>query len=64
MWVTANGLRHPLSRLSISHVKNIITCLNGYGEMEIPNPYQGKTHDQWREIFDKELKRRYDEVLA
>ena len=63
MWVTASGLRHPLSRLPISHVKNIITCLNGYGEMEIPNPYQGKSRNEWFIIFAVELERRRNETV-
>ena len=57
-WVTANGLSHRLENISIDHIVSIIRCMNGEGNMVIPNPYEGRTHDEWCVIFHNELNRR------
>ena len=36
-------------------------CINGYGEMRIPNPHVGKSHEEWMEIFTLELTLRNSE---
>ena len=57
-WRTANGLTHPIHTISIDHIVSIIRCINGEGEMIIPNPYEGKSHAEWIGIFYNELRRR------
>jgi len=62
-WVTANGLSHRLENISIDHIVSIIRCMNGEGDMVIPNPYEGRTHNEWSIIFDNELRRRRNETI-
>ena len=62
-WVTRNGLSHPIEYISIDHITNIIRCMNGRGNMVIPNPHQGRTHAEWVSIFHDELIRRRNERL-
>jgi hypothetical protein len=62
-WVTANGLSHRLENISIDHIVSIIRCMNGEGNMVIPNPYEGRTHNEWSIIFDNELRRRRNETI-
>ena len=57
-WVTRNGLSHPIEYISTDHIVNIVRCMNGDGNMIIPNPYEGRTHDEWVHIFHNELERR------
>ena len=57
-WVTRNGLSHPIHTISTDHIVNIIRCMNGEGNMVIPNPYEGKSHSEWCDIFHNELYRR------
>ena len=57
-WRTANGLSHRLENISVDHIVSIIRCMNGEGNMVIPNPYEGRTHDEWCVIFHNELNRR------
>ena len=54
-WRTANGLTHRLENLSIDHIHSIVRCMNGHGDMGIPNPYEGRTHSEWIDIFHNEL---------
>lgn len=57
-WRTANGLTHPIHTISIDHIVSIIRCMDGDGNMRIPNPYEGRTHDEWVNIFHNEIERR------
>jgi hypothetical protein len=57
-WVTANGLSHRLENISIDHIVSIIRCMDGDGNMRIPNPYEGRTHAEWINIFHNEIERR------
>jgi hypothetical protein len=57
-WVTANGLSHRLENISIDHIVSIIRCMDGDGNMRIPNPYEGRTHSEWINIFHNEIERR------
>lgn len=54
-WRTANGLTHPINNISTDHIVSIIRCMNGDGNMRIPNPYEGRTHTEWVHIFHNEL---------
>ena len=62
-WVTANGLSHRLENISIDHIVSIIRCMDGDGNMRIPNPYEGRTHNEWSIIFNNELIRRRNETI-
>ena len=57
-WRTAGGLNHPLHTISTSHIRNIMNCLCGTGNMRIPDVYEGRTRNEWYEIFHNELRRR------
>lgn len=57
-WRRSNGQHTPIDRLSVDHIVNICTCLFGNGNMSIPDPYEGRTKDEWVEIFHNELIRR------
>jgi hypothetical protein len=57
-WRTSNGLTHPIHTISTDHIVNIVRCMNGDGDMRIPNPYEGRTHSEWINIFHYELVRR------
>jgi len=57
-WRTVNGLTHRLENISIDHIVSIIRCMDGDGNMRIPNPYDGRTHDEWINIFHNEIERR------
>jgi hypothetical protein len=35
--------------------------MNGSGDRTIPNPYEGRTHAEWINIFHNEMERRRDE---
>ena len=62
-WRTAGGFYIPLSQVHTGHIKNIMKCLTGLGQMEIPNPYQGKSNIEWYCIFNKELYKRRNENI-
>lgn len=57
-WRTANGLTHRLENISTDHIVSIIRCMNGDGNVIIPNPYEGRTHDEWVNLFHNEIERR------
>lgn len=61
-WRTANGLTHPIHTISIDHIVSIVRCMNGDGNMRIPNPYEGRTHSEWINIFHNELNRRRENI--
>jgi hypothetical protein len=53
-WRSANGEIKNIQDLGIRHINNILNCLNGHGDMRIPNPYFGRTHLEWCEILLRE----------
>jgi hypothetical protein len=57
-WVTANGLSHPIEYISVDHIASIIRYMEVDGNMRIPNPYEGRTHSEWIDIFHNEIERR------
>jgi len=57
-WVTGYGSTVPIETMSIDHIASIVRCMNGEGEMTIPNPYCGNSHMEWIIIFHNELNRR------
>ncbi len=63
-WVTANGLSHPIEYISVDHIMSIVRCMNGLGDMGIPNPYEGRTHSEWIDIFHNELIRRNQMTIS
>jgi hypothetical protein len=56
-WRTAMGQEIPISEMEGGHIYNVIGVLKKDGI--VPNPYLGKTHDEWLTIFGDELKERY-----
>ena len=58
IWRTHRGTHIPILWMTSRHIQNALNCLQGEGEMEIPNPYFGKTHREWIRIFEQELNRR------
>lgn len=55
IWKTSTGRHTPIMWMSTTHIKNVLKCLRGEGGAEIPNPYFGRTHSEWFEIFDSVL---------
>jgi hypothetical protein len=56
-WRTAMGEYKSLSEMTSEHIFNICFILTN-GGCEIPNPYLGKTNEEWKEIFEDELIKR------
>ena len=55
-WRTAMGEYKLISEMSGEHISNIVMCIVGE---QIPNPYLGKTNNEWLYIFENEMNRRY-----
>jgi hypothetical protein len=54
-WLTAMGDIKSISTMSVDYIVNVTRMItDGY----IPNPYIGKTHIEWMEIFEQELRNR------
>ncbi len=51
------GEYKSLSEMTSEHIFNICFILTN-GGCEIPNPYLGKTNEEWKEIFEDELIKR------
>jgi hypothetical protein len=56
-WRTAMFEYIALSHMTPEHMFNICVMLTEE-RSEIPNPYLGKTHQEWKGIFEGELRRR------
>jgi hypothetical protein len=54
-WRTANGSSYLIENISVDHIVSIVRCMHGHGEIRIPNPYEGRTHSEWIDIFHNEL---------
>jgi hypothetical protein len=61
-WVTGYGSTVLIENISIDHMRSIIRCMNGEGDMIIPNPYCGNSHMEWIIIFHNELNRRRNQT--
>ena len=62
-WKTWDGTVIPLKQIHTGHMQNIMRCLAGLGQMEIPENYLGRCRAEWYDIFLTELKRRRDEGI-
>ena len=60
-WRSQNGRDTPIFYMTTSHIENTILCLRGVGLTEIPDPYNGKTKDEWIRILTNELRQRLNE---
>lgn len=60
-WRSMNGRDTPIFYMTTDHIENTIICLRGEGLTEIPNPYNGKTHNEWINVFKTELRLREQE---
>ena len=58
VWRCADGTLIPIHSVHIGHIRNIMRCLVGLGNVEIPQNYQGRCRAEWYDIFLTELKRR------
>jgi hypothetical protein len=56
-WRTAMGEYKLVSEMTPEHMFNICVLFSTGGG-EIPDPYLGKTNQEWKEIFEGELRRR------
>ena len=63
-WVTGYGSSYLIENISVDHIMSIVRCMNGDGNMVIPNPYNGRTHNEWCIIFDNELRRRNQTTIS
>lgn len=57
-WKTARGRHIPIFWMTTSHIINTLGCLRGVGLMEIPEVHEGKTKQEWIDIFKTELRQR------
>jgi hypothetical protein len=57
-WRTQTGRDMLIFFMTNNHIENTINCLQGNGLTIIPNPYNGRTHDEWIRIFNSELRAR------
>jgi len=55
LWRDSRGRITPVQWLTRGHIYNIINCINGTGEMTIPNPYMGRNHNEWLNLLNSEL---------
>jgi hypothetical protein len=60
VWRTHSGRHTPIEWMTTRHINNALNCLRGEGDMEIPNPYFGKSNREWITLFTNELNRRND----
>ena len=58
VWKTATGRNVPILWMTTNHINNALNCLKGESNVEIPNPYFGKSHRQWISLFTNELNNR------
>ena len=61
-WRTHNGDIWCIHDMTTDHVRNVIRCLVGIGNMRIPNYYEGKHRSEWFTIFRNELARRNETI--
>lgn len=54
-WVRGNGEQILISELTSGHIRNILACLRGMGNVVIPDPYHGRSNDEWYQILIEEL---------
>lgn len=54
-WRTAMGEYKLVSDMSVEHIGNIISVIY---DGQIPDPYLEKTNEEWRSIFENELRNR------
>lgn len=57
-WKTSDGRIIEIENLGVRHINNIMNCLLGIGRREIPDPYYGRSKEEWYSIFTRELRRR------
>jgi hypothetical protein len=60
-WITEMGQEIPVSEMGGNLIYNLIGILKG-DDIDIdiiPNPYLGKTNDEWLYIFQEELENRF-----
>lgn len=57
-WTNYYGKSREIGDLTLNHIQNILKCLNNMGEIKIPENYLGRSHSEWIEIFEQELKDR------
>lgn len=61
IWRTASGRQTPIEWMTTRHIRNVLNCLYGAGDVRIPDPYFGRTHREWYRIFNHELEHRDNE---
>jgi len=61
IWKTVTGRHIPITWMTNNHIINTLGCLRGVGLTEIPEFYEGKTKQEWIEIFKTELRVREQE---
>ena len=60
-WKMFDGNYISIKDMTNTHIINTYNCLKNLGKTIIPNNWCGRSHKQWIEIFENELKlRKYD----
>jgi hypothetical protein len=59
-WVTSTGRHVKLGDMPSEHINRVIRILGEDRRKSLySDPYHNRTHDQWKELFFKELERRW-----
>jgi hypothetical protein len=61
VWKMTNGRQVPIFYMTNNHIINTLGCFRGVGLTEMPEFYEGKTKQEWIEIFKTELRVREQE---
>ena len=54
-WTTAAGKIMWISQMNIKHLINTLNLLHGKGKQDFPDFWQGRTKQEWIQIFNDEL---------
>ena len=57
-WTMGSGQQIHIQEMTTEHICNVIRCLLGMGNVEIPRFHAGKDKSEWHAIFRNELNRR------
>jgi hypothetical protein len=61
-WKTFAGEYIPVNKMTNTHIINTFNCLCGTSQTYIPSNWCGRTHHDWKNIFENELHKRGYEI--
>jgi len=57
-WTMGSGQQIYIQEMTTEHIHNVIRCLLGVGNTQIPRFHAGKDKSEWHAIFCRELSKR------